>query len=567
MRNLLLAALALLGALSPAEAQFSGGGAGNKAKTAAQLEAGCDAGTAQDCGDLGVRYAAGEGVPKNPKAAAALFQRACDGGDGFGCAKLANAYDFGEGVKKDNAKAALYADRGCKAGEPFGCVLLGAVLTQGAPGYPKDLKRAESLFRNSCFGGNATSAAPDSVSKLACPALAKLTGKPACETKTFTSNRTGTTCYGNDGRWLVTMAPVATPTPVTVQRAANQPIMDGNLDNPLMSPPSKSIPYTSSDDVALADRSLAAQNLGNHSLGYELANQACARGVARGCFYQAGYYKKGLVVPRDSRLALSLYVKSCTKLNFVINEGCYLAGEQFFSGDGVTPNKDVAISFYKLGCQSLGAGSGSIAQSCTKYQTLAANGPIGLEAALSPNPDAGVTAREQAEVLRLPSAYANLCLRGNVRACFAVNGVVDSYFIDGLSWSEHNKSDVLRAMQTSCSNNSIKYRVSYCYAANALRYHIAKKKGFPDPKDPRWCFSPTAQYQKMKQCLQYPDGSVDSCHQYSEISGYNVKNHCSYSVDYDVYGFGKGVKTVAPNQSVGIGANTKFKWVAAHRNY
>lgn len=339
------------------------------------------------------------------------------------------------------------------------------------------------------------------------------------------------------------------------------------LSSPLDSPPSKFIPYTSSADVELANKSLIARNSGNYESGYKLAQAACDGGVARGCFYEADYFDKGLFVSRNLETSAALYIKSCTKLNYAINEGCFAAGMRFELGQGVEKNQNLAIVFYKNGCATGESRSGSFPQSCKKYETLSSGVGNNLKVALSSDLNKSLTREEQIEAFQLPSIYANLCIRGNLRACYALQATVDGNYIDGLPWEEQNKKDVMAAMKFGCGNMSIKYRISYCYAYNNVRYHLAKLKGFPDPKDPRWCFNPAEQYRQMQQCLRRSDGSVDSCSKYSELSGYDVKNNCSYAVDYDVYGFNGGVNTVAPNGSVNLGSGEKFKWVAAHRKY
>ena len=56
--------------------------------SAALLRKACDDGTATACTDLGVSYAYGIGVAREPGRAAALFKRACDRGSLLGCNDL-----------------------------------------------------------------------------------------------------------------------------------------------------------------------------------------------------------------------------------------------------------------------------------------------------------------------------------------------------------------------------------------------------------------------------------------------------------------------------------------------
>jgi Sel1 repeat len=261
MRKFFTIVLALFGFTTFAHAQSIPGGQGAKAPlTAEELQKRCDGGNAIACDDLGVLYLKGDGVAKDAKKANALFQRACDGGDPVGCYDLAESYRFGDGVAKDmkaaaafyqracdggnaggcsqlaiqynggegvaqdDAKAALFADRSCKGGSPLGYTLLGSVYGDGAPGYPKDVKRAEELFRNACFDKADFKAAPDTVSRAACSSLAKLTGKPACTRNTYPGGPSELICFEGPGTWKVTVTPAAAPPPdpaVTSNAAVN----------------------------------------------------------------------------------------------------------------------------------------------------------------------------------------------------------------------------------------------------------------------------------------------------------------------------------------------------------
>lgn len=235
IRLILSAWLALSCFQSPASAQgalSNGENGAAQSYTPAEMKSKCDSGNMIACDNLGIRYLKGDGVAKDAKQAASLFKRACDGGDAIGChdlaeshrfgdgvakdiplaaslyqrgcdggyasacAELALLYNDGDGVKQDDAKAALYADRACDRDTPLGCLMYGTVLAQGAPGYPKDEKRAAEILTQVCLGGVAIlDGTPDKYAKVACPAVTKLTGKPACGGIVHAGEKKWRRCY------------------------------------------------------------------------------------------------------------------------------------------------------------------------------------------------------------------------------------------------------------------------------------------------------------------------------------------------------------------------------------
>ena len=105
----------------------------------------CEKGSAVSCGQLGLMYFNGEGVPKDITRAAGLFQKACDGGDLEGCSDLGVRHFNGEGVAKDVAQGTALLRRACDAGSTRGCYNLGVMYSDG-----KDAARAAVLYRMAC---------------------------------------------------------------------------------------------------------------------------------------------------------------------------------------------------------------------------------------------------------------------------------------------------------------------------------------------------------------------------------------------------------------------------------
>lgn len=79
------------------------------ARALALFQKACDQGYAPSCNGLGVLYAEGRGVGKDPVRAASLYRRSCEADASTGCQHLAFALRDGRGVAKD-PQAAERAD-------------------------------------------------------------------------------------------------------------------------------------------------------------------------------------------------------------------------------------------------------------------------------------------------------------------------------------------------------------------------------------------------------------------------------------------------------------------------
>ena len=147
----------------------------------------CDTGEAAACTLLGIRYAAGDGVPRDDAKAREYLESACAEKDPQGCYELALSwgdetskvarytiacdanlyaacanlgvkYNHGQGVTADPVRARELAEKACTGGDTVGCANLGSYLRTGNGG-PKDLDRAVKLSRQACDGNNGQSCA------------------------------------------------------------------------------------------------------------------------------------------------------------------------------------------------------------------------------------------------------------------------------------------------------------------------------------------------------------------------------------------------------------------------
>ncbi len=170
--------------LPPAGAHTSALPVDASADTVAQARR-CDGGIAAACAELGLQYAQGKGVPKDPGRANMLFTQACASQDGGGCYHQAKSLEAagsarGEGLDKllidacdlghapacgDAAQRLYNADahdqvptmarmarKGCDADDRQACLVLGVLHAYGL-GLPLDMEQARKRLMQACSGG------------------------------------------------------------------------------------------------------------------------------------------------------------------------------------------------------------------------------------------------------------------------------------------------------------------------------------------------------------------------------------------------------------------------------
>jgi TPR repeat protein len=112
-----------------------------------------DAGDLTGMISLGVAYVSGAGVTKNPAEAVRLFRVVADAGDARGMRELGWAYNSGVGVPKDIDEAVRWYRKAADAGNAPAMVNLGGLYQYGA-GVPKDLAAAADWYRKAADAGN-----------------------------------------------------------------------------------------------------------------------------------------------------------------------------------------------------------------------------------------------------------------------------------------------------------------------------------------------------------------------------------------------------------------------------
>lgn len=85
------------------------------------FEAGCEAGEALACTDLGVSYYTPRDVARDPVEALRLFKKGCGGGDNAGCVNAARILYTGDGVAADQRRGLQYLLTACQRGAEVAC--------------------------------------------------------------------------------------------------------------------------------------------------------------------------------------------------------------------------------------------------------------------------------------------------------------------------------------------------------------------------------------------------------------------------------------------------------------
>ncbi|WP_298285678.1 tetratricopeptide repeat protein [Novosphingobium sp.] len=418
--KVLLAAIGLWFGMGPGSANAQSAGS-FEIRTIAQLEQACLGGDAVDCDELGMRHLRGDGTAKDPKNATSYFQRACDRGDAPGCFNLGESYQFGDGVPKDpanaavfylracdgrekkgcselalsyrsgngvernDAKAALYADRSCALKSPLGCAILGMVYADGVEGYPQNLEKAKDLLWGACHEKVNYTKKPDEAAQLACPALAKVTGEPACMTLSVFGSPTGEVrrhCFDAEAGWVTTvtqnkqddtdLARVnAALDEVDRQRAAQAAAPSAPAAPATSALDAGNAAYARKDYAAAAGRFAKACDAGsvaacgrlgemyasgqgvaaNGKIAAPMLAKACDTGIATACGALGGLYDRGNGVTVNKALAFRLYDSAC---NRSVIASCHDLGRLYESGEGTGSGSNTARSeaLYKRGCEA-----------------------------------------------------------------------------------------------------------------------------------------------------------------------------------------------------------------------
>ena len=121
------------------------------------MQAGCNGSDAQSCNALAQMHANGKGgVPRDSVKAITFWKQACTSPQSVAesCANLGAGYLKGAGVMRDDVRAGQYLSQGCEGGVALGCTLLASMYETGTSVTAKSVTRAAEFYKRGCDGKN-----------------------------------------------------------------------------------------------------------------------------------------------------------------------------------------------------------------------------------------------------------------------------------------------------------------------------------------------------------------------------------------------------------------------------
>jgi hypothetical protein len=200
--------------------------------------------------------------------------------------------------------------------------------------------------------------------------------------------------------------------------------------------------------------------------------------------------------------------------------------------------------------------------------------------------DAPIALREDQAAFRDPSAYADLCLSHNARACLVMAaGIRGVHFADVVGthseiWTKLATQAAATAMRSVCVNQKdVQFRDMYCSAMESADYAIRVNYG-PKSADTTNCLSlrGTGETRTYYWVDSYGNRVYNPVHNESQhtdytATGVNIGNSCAYAVEFSTYD-DKEVHVLRPHQMVhmdpGLMASLTnlneihFRWVKRH---
>jgi serine/threonine protein kinase/TPR repeat protein len=142
--------------LGAMRAEGKGGAEPNPTQAREAFERACVAGEPSGCNNLGVVKGALVATPRRGPRGAIVYKLRCSGAIAVGCSGWgARTEVVPKGTPGSALEAAQAFERGCTGGLGAACVNLGALAYLGR-GIPRDRARAERLFSETCFRGDAS---------------------------------------------------------------------------------------------------------------------------------------------------------------------------------------------------------------------------------------------------------------------------------------------------------------------------------------------------------------------------------------------------------------------------
>ena len=346
-------------------------------------------------------------------------------------------------------------------------------------------------------------------------------------------------------------------------------------------------------------------------------DKACAMGNPAACENLGFAYRDMPALSARRAEAPGMFEKAC---DFHGSRSCYAVGDYYKFGGQVAVDNDTALAYYQAACRYGNSGAcvwtpANIASDCpakrvervnsvghisiicmmprgvpgSEYEVkvtgaeaaaLAARENAPPEDALSKDPNLALTLSEQSAIYHKPQAYADLCMKHNTRACYAIAAYTDLYKMsdivgseDDKAWTKVNSTPVVTALQQQCRTARIgPLNVDYCEAARTMDYAVASAFGGGDPG--AHCLDIKGTGNTVDVYNVDNSGSKSYDHSETQATGVDLKNTCRFAIDIRLYGMDNEPATLAAGETKHTGPgflggmlnynSLSIRWVKKH---
>ena len=342
--------------------------------------------------------------------------------------------------------------------------------------------------------------------------------------------------------------------------------------------------------------------------------KACRLGNAGACHNLGFAFRDNKELASRAGEALGYLEKACDWHGW---QACYAVGDAYKFGN---LDNDTALAYYQAACSYGSSGacvwtSANIASDCpakrvervnsvghisiicmmprgvpvSEYEVkvtgaeaaaLAARENAPPEDALSKDPNVGLTLAEQSAIYHKPQAFADLCMKHNTRACYAIAAYTDLYKMsdivgseDDKAWTKVNSTPVVTALQQQCRTaRTGPLNVDYCEAARTMDYAVASAFGGGDPG--AHCLDVKGTGNTVDVYNVDNSGSKSYDHSETQATGVDLKNTCRFAIDIRLYGMDNEPATLAAGETKHTGPgflggllnynSLSIRWVKKH---
>jgi TPR repeat protein/serine/threonine protein kinase len=338
----------------------------------------CSDSLAVGCAGWGARvHPLPRGTPVDPKSAVAAFQRACDGGLTVACVNAGALFYAGRGTARDRDRAEkLFADS-CFRGDASACGEQGTALLALRMDHPRDVRGGIRFLERACNGaeldsclalyGHLVNGRPDPRREAEGVAgLKRLAVKGLFSTDLVQLYQTGAEGLAPD---VLEARRIATQECETDWRCADAAyVFSRGIGGPKdESRAAAMLGKGCEHHDLLSCVELGARYRDGHGVGrdparaVELFKRACEGADGRGCDELSKAYGGGEGVAKSAERALALSREGCESGSV---DSCVSYGGMLADGQGTTKDVDGAVPYLAFGCRR------AVPSACTRLQAL-----------------------------------------------------------------------------------------------------------------------------------------------------------------------------------------------------